>query len=144
MSEMKRTTFGKVPIRACFALGLLLLLFGCSQSEPSVSGTVRLDGQPLPKGWIRFVPDEGTTGPDGGARIREGRYSIPQGLAAGKYKVEIQGMRIVPNKKMRDSVFGNLVDAEESIVFAESPGPRLVSSGGNTHDFELKEARKRQ
>src|SRR5262245_24818007 len=117
MNRKRGTAVRKGPILGWLAIGLpllsglLLLFFGCSQSEPSVSGTVRLDGQPLPEGWIRFVPDAGTSGPDGGAAIREGKYGIPKGLTAGKYKVEIQGMRTVPTKKMRDPVFGNLIDA---------------------------------
>jgi hypothetical protein len=147
--ETNRTTFRKVLILAWCAVGLLLLsglllVFGGFRSGPIVTGIVRLDGQLLPKGWIRFVPDDGTTGPDGGAAIRQGKYSIPKGLALGKYKVEIQGMRVVPNKKMRDSVFGSLVDAEEPIVFEEFNRIREVGPGRNTHDFDLKEARKRQ
>src|SRR5437879_2240436 len=104
--EKIRAAFRKAPILGWFAVGLLLLaglllLSAGFRSGPTVTGIVRLDGQPLPKGWIRFVPDEGTTGPDGGAAIRQGKYSIPKGLMVGKYNVEIKGMRILPGKKMR-------------------------------------------
>jgi hypothetical protein len=115
------------------------------KSDPTVTGTVRVDDELLSTGSIRFVPVEGTTGSDAGATIREGRYSIPKGLTAGKYKVEIQGMRVVQGKKMRDLVMGGLIPAEEAIVFAE-PDPIIceVGPGHNPLDFDLKEARKRR
>lgn len=148
--DKRRTRFRKARILGWFAAdllllsGLLLLFFGCAQSESLVSGTVRLDGQPLPEGWIRFVPDEGTSGPDGGAAIRDGKYSIPKALAAGRYRVEIRSMRVVPGKKSRDPLFGGLVDAEEAIKFAEFNPIREVGPGRNPYDFDLKEARKKQ
>jgi hypothetical protein len=149
--EKRKTARRKLPIRGWLAAGSLLLsglpllFLGCSQSESSISGTVRLDGQPLPEGWIRFIPHEGTSGPDGGAPIRQGKYSIPKGLVVGRYKIEIQGMRMIPGKKSRDPLFGGLVDAEEAIKFAEFKNQiRAVGPGHNTYDFDLEEAKKRQ
>src|SRR5262245_10002994 len=73
----------------CYAAGLLLLC-GCAGSEPSVSGTVKLDGKPLPEGEIRFIPIEGTSGPDAGAAIKDVKYKVVQkGMVAGKYQVSI-------------------------------------------------------
>src|SRR5262245_45567977 len=73
-----------------FAGGLLLC--GCAGSEVSSSGTVTLDGKPLADGDIRFIPIEGTSGPDAGAEIKDGKYNAFQtGLAGGKYRVSIAG-----------------------------------------------------
>jgi hypothetical protein len=84
------------------ALGLVLAMAslpmaGCGASagdglaREAVSGKVTLDGQPLKKGNIQFMPsgpDQSTTG---SAPIQDGAYSIPQaeGLVAGAYAVRI-------------------------------------------------------
>lgn len=73
-------------------------VLGCSgNSGPelfSISGSVSLDGAELKQGSITFVPTEGTTGPSGGAEIKDGVYAVPKekGLAAGKYRVEIHAI----------------------------------------------------
>jgi hypothetical protein len=70
------------------------LAIGCSQSgddlprEP-VSGTVTLDGQPLPNGTISFIPVTGSGG--GGGTITDGKFSIARegGPVPGSYTVAI-------------------------------------------------------
>jgi hypothetical protein len=81
MSTIKkiRTAFRKVPLLGWFAAGLLLLsgillLAWGLKSDPTVTGIIRLDGQPLSKGSVRFVPAKGTHGSDGGRRF--GRRGI--------------------------------------------------------------------
>jgi hypothetical protein len=69
------------------------LLSGCGGAEDvlpreAVSGTVKLNGEPLKAGRIQFQ------GPaPGGAGIVDGAYSIPkaEGLVPGKYQVLIFG-----------------------------------------------------
>ena len=77
---------------SCLAAGLLLLA-GCSKPKPTVTGVVRLDGELLPTGWIKFVPIADTPGPDAGAEIEEGQYQIEKGLREGVYRVEIRATR---------------------------------------------------
>src|SRR5262249_16927788 len=91
-----------------------LVVSGCSKNEPTVTGTVLLNGQPLPKGSIRFIPIPPTTGSDAGAAIQEGTgtYRIEKGLTVGKYKVEIRGIRLNPEKKVFHPVTQLLIDAE--------------------------------
>src|SRR5262245_18125341 len=145
--EKIRTTFRKAPTLGLLALGALLLagllfILAGMRSDPAVTGIVRLDGQPLPKGAIRFVPVEGTPGSEAGAVIREGRYTIPKGLTVGKFKVEIQSTRVVLGRKTRDPLFGMGIDADEAIKFAESTPPiREVGPGHNTLNFDLHEAK---
>ena len=95
-------------------MGLLLALNGCSDhagGRLAVQGTVRLDGQPLGRGSISFRPAAGTTGPTAGAKIVDGRFSIPPGksLFAGKYRVEITATRKT-GKQVKDPTFGAMVD----------------------------------
>jgi len=80
----------KLPTWCWLSAGLLLC--GCAGSEPSISGTVKLDGKPLPNGYIQFIPIEATAGPDAGAAIKDGNYKVVRaGLAGGNYRVSIKG-----------------------------------------------------
>src|SRR5215510_3955324 len=64
----------KHPTWCWFAAGLLLS--GCASSDVSISGTVKLDGKPLADGDIQFIPTPGTSGPDAGAVITDGKYKV--------------------------------------------------------------------
>jgi hypothetical protein len=119
----------------------LLFFAGCGASE-SVSGIVTVDGQPLPKGRIRFIPREGTPGPDAGDDIVEGKYHITKGLQQGEYRVEINGTRKTP-KKVRDPFFGvKPIYNEEEVVHPDyNQNSKLiyrVNAGANVKDFEVK------
>src|SRR5262245_48305216 len=123
--EKIRTTVRKAPLLAWFAFGLLLLaglllVFVAVKSEPMVTGTVRLEGELLSDGTIRFVPRKGNSGgSDAGARIRQGKYRIEKGLTPGKYKVEFQAAHRVPGKTARDPITFEVIEAVEPIAFAE-------------------------
>ena len=80
---------------ASFAAVLLgcAAFVGCGGNNPlgrkAISGTVKLDGQPLPNGQIELHPVEG--GVQSGAAIKDGAYSMSRdtGPALGKYRVVI-------------------------------------------------------
>jgi hypothetical protein len=73
----------------CMALGLAPGCGGDPLGRQPVSGSVNLDGAPLPKGSIRFQPLEKGIGT--GARVEGGKYAIARkdGLPVGKYLVLI-------------------------------------------------------
>jgi hypothetical protein len=79
-----------------FALALGLLC-GCSRSpdgapvRAAVSGIVTLDGQPLSKGIVRFVPVGDTAGPKASVEIASGMFSIDavHGPVVGRHRIEI-------------------------------------------------------
>jgi hypothetical protein len=90
-----------------------LLVLGCAalvlwflrESEPSVTGTVRLDGELLTKGSIAWIPDRGSPGPGGGGGIsKEGKYEIKRGLRPGRYRVEIRSTRSLPRKVLNPTI----------------------------------------
>jgi hypothetical protein len=67
---------------------LLVLVAGCDNGPKRyhVSGQVLYDGKPVPSGEILFDPDarKGNDGPQGFARIQDGRYDTRNGgIAAG-------------------------------------------------------------
>lgn len=87
------------PLRgAALLLMFAFLLCGCGRStrdalpRASVAGSVTLDGTPLAAGVIRFVPADGTTGPQTTAVIKDGLFSLPTDLGpiVGNHCVEIE------------------------------------------------------
>ena len=79
-------------VRAASVLAILVMasVTGCSgPNAASVSGTITLDGQPLPSANVSFYPDGGSGAPAYGQSDVNGRYSLSTGsdtgLAPGKY-----------------------------------------------------------
>lgn len=75
---------------------VLLLLNGCGSGLAVVTGTVTLDGKPLPRGTVQFVPDpqRGNGGATGVGQIgADGRYEIwtteARGAAVGHHLVGV-------------------------------------------------------
>lgn len=68
---------------------------GSSEVDPlprlTVSGTVTLDGKPLPEGKLQFMPDSSGSGVMTVGEINDGKFSIEQaqGPVPGKYRVMI-------------------------------------------------------
>lgn len=77
---------------------------GCGGStDPArypIAGNVTYNGQPVPAGFIHFVPDtaKGNSGPAAGAPIENGRYATPagQGTAGGPHIITVVGQDGVP------------------------------------------------
>lgn len=86
----------------CLFIFALLIVTGCGNQGPprvAVQGTVQFDGKPVPDGSIRFIPLEGTPGPESAAAIVDGKYLLDEdtGPPIGKLRVEIrQGATIPP------------------------------------------------
>jgi hypothetical protein len=107
-----------------------------------------LDGQPLARGSITFFPLAGTAGPDGGGTIEEGKYKIDSGLAMGKYRVEITGMKRIPKKIINPVMPSDMIDAEVAAVPPEyntkSQLIREIALRDHTFDFDLQSDRARK
>lgn len=86
MNRLRRVTASLL-----FAAALCTLC-GCGNSldRQEISGEVKLKGQPIVDGVIRFEPVDGQ-GTGEGAQIDKGKYRIPKdkGLSPGKYRVHI-------------------------------------------------------
>jgi hypothetical protein len=65
---------------------LVPLAVGCGKGKGTVSGTVTLDGQPLPAGNITFIPSKGQ---GAGGTIQDGKYSVAD-VPAGKVAVTVE------------------------------------------------------
>jgi hypothetical protein len=73
----------------------VLALTGCSAEPPSyrVTGSVTLDGKPVPDGDIHFRSSDGRWGAEVG-KIEGGKYQLM--AKAGAKRVEISASRIIP------------------------------------------------
>ena len=81
-------------LRSFLSLLLLVATMGCTDTGPtrvSVGGTIVVNGTPLPKGTITFVPTANTRGPKTSAPVTDGKYKLTRkrGPVPGKLRVEI-------------------------------------------------------
>lgn len=126
-------------VTLCVAAGLGLWTLGCGgPSGPhvergSVSGTVTVDGKPVPHGTISFVPDKsaGAKGPMAGATIVDGKYATPSGKGpvVGANIVRISAFDQDPSKAVNPEGIKLLGKTEEKAT---------IKPGSQTLDFKLK------
>jgi hypothetical protein len=85
---------------------LLVGAIGCGDGRPTrvaVSGNVMIDGVPITRGSIKFVPEKGRPssgdiGPDG--RFTLTCYDGTDGALPGKHRVQVDANRGISDKKM--------------------------------------------
>lgn len=133
-------------VRYLLPFALLCSLLGCSGGDRAeVSGTVSLNGKPIPEGSISFIPIEGNQGPEVGAVINNGRYHIPrsQGVMVGKNRVELKAFRN-SGRKFPDPTGPPGTLAEERVpAFPPEYNERStlirdVQKGSNTIDLDIR------
>lgn len=138
--------------RVWLAAGGLLVL-GCvvltvlfvRETEPTITGTVRLDDVPLSTGSIAWIPIEGTPGPGGGGGIsKDGKYEIKKGLRPGKYRVEIRSSTTLNRRVVNPTIPADMVNEEVSVIPEQynnrSGLVREVGRGSYVFDFDLQAA----
>jgi hypothetical protein len=121
-----------------------LLAAGCGpEGRNEVSGQVTVDGHPVEKGSISFLPLEGTQGPQAGGNISNGGYHLARkdGPFAGRHRVEIIALRPTGKLTARD-MGGNPMDPMENITPKKYQGPKSVlvvdiKSEKNVLNFDL-------
>lgn len=125
-------------VRFAFGLGLFLALgaSGCGNSEGgnTLSGTVKLDGTPVPGGMIKALPAGGSDTALRSALIGDnGHYYMPNvPTGAVKFAVEGPGKSSAPNAPPPAVV----VPAKYSNP-DQSGLTWTVKEGSNTHDIDL-------
>jgi len=120
----------------------VVLVTGCG-SGAGVSGSVKIDGQAVDVGGIAFFK-EGTKEPAASGRVAGGRYELPRNpkMEPGKYTVKITWLKPT-GKKVKSETDSGVEEAEvaEYIPYEYNTQSKLsveISSGSNTHDFDLK------
>lgn len=103
--DSRRSVFG------AFALSITLAV-GCG-GKGTVSGTVTLDGTPLPAGTIAIIP---SNGPGGVGPIQDGKYSLTK-ISTGKatitvetdsIKKQLDSLAAAPSQSMQRSAGGRM------------------------------------
>ncbi len=92
---------------------------GCGKSSCAVSGTVLVDGQPLPDGRIAFRPAVETKGARTvQAVVDDGAYAFTknQGIAPGKFSVVITGRRKTGTFLPQEEGSGEVIERYEQYL----------------------------
>jgi hypothetical protein len=112
----------------------LLLFTGC-QSDPftDVSGTVTLDGNPLPEGEVIFLSPDNSATPSSG-KIKDGQFKFR--ATRGPKKVQINATRDTGRKEVdgwpiRESIVPDRYNTKTELTAD-------VGNGSNDFKFELK------
>ena len=87
--------------RTLLAAIMAAVAAGCGSSADSgperfeLTGEVRLQGQPVPRGEVQLIPDStaGNSGPASLAYIRDGQFETEpgKGIVGGQYIIEVSG-----------------------------------------------------
>jgi hypothetical protein len=140
------------PAARCLALALLAG-FGCSGGDglarEAVSGKVTLDGKPMDRGAIQFIPRRGDSRGAAWGEIVAGAYSIPasDGPVAGDYGVSITPQEAVEPAGQVDQAPGEPTPSQAGqatgTVYTPTSdlGATIAPGQANTFDFGLKTAR---
>jgi len=99
----------------------------------AVSGTVEVDGVPLPAGQIIFVPLDQSSGPERGA-IKDGTFECNSKF--GKMRIEITAVRVTPHPGGGLPVRLNYIPARYN---KESELIEEISESNRHWDFKLSE-----
>jgi hypothetical protein len=124
-------------ISAVVALGTA----SCSQetSHGTIMGTVTLDGAPLTKGLIRFIPEDGQS-PTADAPIEGGAFQAR--VPVGSKRITISAPKIVGKRKVYETADSPTVDVVEELLPEEynvrSTLTLNVAPGDQSKDFPLK------
>jgi hypothetical protein len=125
----------RLPFAALFGT-LVLALAGCGGSAHDVSGTVTLDGEPIPEGYIAFTPEGGGRG--AGGAIKDGKYSVH--VPAGKSRVEITASKKMSLARGQVGMYGEKEEVRQYIPGRYNATSELTANVPATDplDFPLK------
>ncbi len=105
----------------------------------AVTGTVRVDGEPLEKGSISFVPADGK-GVTAGGDIVDGKYTVTR-ISPGPMTVQIRYPKVAGTKKLYDtpeSPTRNVFHEALPAKYNDRTELRLeVQAGNNEKDWDL-------
>lgn len=139
---------------AVLVTGLLAFFSGCSDAEGPerfpVSGSVKLDGNELASGVIRFIPTGGTQGPAASTAVQNGKYqfSDSDGPIAGAHRVEIEATEHLGFAIDDEAAFAKTVMQRGKGGLPKNPIPEVynrqstlqanvTADGSLEHNFDL-------
>ncbi len=125
--------------RLLFSSLLLAAMIGCGDANyASVSGVVTLDGQPLPRGMVQFVPVNdmptatGEIGPDGRYQLTTPDQS---GAFVGKHRVRVEAR--AEQKDEKDTFPASLIPERYTSEETSQLEFEVVAGKNNVIDIKL-------
>jgi hypothetical protein len=116
-------------------------MLGCSskssyRSTP-LTGTIKVDGEPIPEGLLQIIPTKGDQGSGVNTEIKDGKYALER-APLGPVIVMLTANRKT-NRMTRASYSDELVPEIESLIPSQytSGIPLDISEGIGTQDFNL-------
>jgi hypothetical protein len=105
-SFLHRNTRWTITYRFVVLSGALAACLGCGDGRPArvlISGIVLIDGQPLTRGNISFVPENGR--PSAGKIGQDGKFTLTcydgaDGAILGKHRVQVAANRGISDHKI--------------------------------------------
>lgn len=135
--------------RLFLSIACLMFVSGCGSSGPqlgTVSGTVTLDGKPVPGALVTFISKE----PDGtssyGKTDSNGKYRLEfttesSGAMVGAHDVTIVTTRVSKSDEPDTGAVGKTEFVPIPKHYARGALTAEVKSGSNVHDFALTTAK---
>jgi len=118
------------------------MLSGCAAKSTGVNGVVTLDGKPIEKAIVQFLPERRDAPTAVTVSDKDGRYDVS--LSPVPYRVTVSAQQVVGQKK-DDIPGGGMIDVYESIVpvqYTDAAKTPLtvapVEGRRTTVDFDLK------
>jgi hypothetical protein len=136
---MTKGEFSRAVATLCVVL-CAVMLAGCAKKPDrgTVTGSVTLDGQPLPSGVIHFVPADGKTA-TADSMITDGKFSAS--VPPGDKKVSISAPKVTGKKRMFDKPDSPEVDVVQELLPAkynvQTQLTLTVNAGSQEKDFPL-------
>jgi hypothetical protein len=111
---------------------------GCGDAVGTVSGSVTIDGRPLDKGFISFVPADSAGAPIT-VDVKQGRYDLQ--TVAGNKRVQISAPVVVSSRPEYNGPGAPIVEiSEESLPAKYNSESELtfeVKRGANAKDWQV-------
>jgi hypothetical protein len=121
---------------------LLVGCWGAGNSTGIASGEVRVDGAPVPRGYITFSPTGKEHGSVVGAPIENGKYRCEH-IPVGKLTVTFVAQAAEPTTVYDVATKTNREIPKNILPPADETGrPAEITAGENHLDFDLKSAGK--
>ena len=131
--------------QAAIAAFSLMFIAGCGQQTgpelAAVTGKITLDGQPLPRVNLRFIPEQPGGSPSFGGTNANGQYKLlfnaqRTGAMLGKHRVEIEPASVETDESGKPVPGAQVVKLPPKYTRAGALTAD-IKAGKNTVDFEL-------
>jgi hypothetical protein len=147
MNTLRQRPLPPAYLHAAWCLAVCATICGCqnrSSNRANVSGKVSLDGKPVTRGSILFVPSETVGGTAAGGAIVDGEYILHDACAPyiGKNRVEIRALRGTGRMVQKPlAPQGDMVDERTEAVASrfnsEATLTFEIQNGNNTASFDV-------